>query len=89
MGNIRTETIIGHYFCNMRNFWKAGPDSWTITIEQNAQLQVGIYEKYFNLIKFEMPDMRSLPIENFLVNVIYSKKKNLYRFKIYTIYPFH
>ena len=35
--------IIGHYFFSMRNIWKTGPDSQTITIEQNVQFQVGIY----------------------------------------------
>ena len=33
----------------MRNIWKTGPDSWTITIEQNLQLQVGIYHEKFHL----------------------------------------
>ena len=28
----------------MCNIWKTGPDSQTITIEQNVQFQVGIYQ---------------------------------------------
>ena len=55
LGKIRTETrswrpkwpIIGHYFFNMRNIWKTEPESWTITIEQNVQFQVGIYHEQF------------------------------------------
>ena len=39
--------IIRHYFFNMRNIWKTGPDSKTITIEQNVQFQVGIYPEKF------------------------------------------
>ena len=31
----------------MRNIWKTGPDSQTITIEENLQFQVGIYHKKF------------------------------------------
>ena len=29
----------------MLNIWKTGPDSYTITIEQNVQFQVGIYHE--------------------------------------------
>ena len=53
LGNILTETrswgpIIGHYFFNMRNIWKTGPDSLTIAMEQNVQFLVGImyHEKF-------------------------------------------
>ena len=35
------------FFFNMRNIWKNGPDSQTITIEQNGQFQVGIYHEKF------------------------------------------
>ena len=64
LGKIRTETrswrskcpIIGHYFFNMRNIWKTGPDSQPITIKQNVQFQVGIYHKKLNLIKIKMAD---------------------------------
>ena len=48
LGKIRTRSwrpkwpIIDHYFCNI---WKTRPDSETITIEQNVQIQVGIYQK--------------------------------------------
>ena len=73
LGKIRTETrswrpkwlIIGHHFCNMRNIWKTGPDSWTITIEQNVQFQVGIYPENYNMIKLKMADLRPLPIVKF------------------------
>ena len=55
LGNILTETrswgpIIGHYFFNMRNIWKTGPDSSTIAMEQNVQFLVGImYHEKFQL----------------------------------------
>ena len=54
LGKIRTEirswrSIIGHNFFNMRNIWKTRPDSYSITIEQNVQFQVGIYHEKFQL----------------------------------------
>ena len=55
LGYILTETrsrgpIIGHYFFNMRNIWKTGPDSLTIAMEQNVQFLVGImYHEKFQL----------------------------------------
>ena len=43
----------------MRNIWETGPDSYTITIKQNVQFQVGIiYNKKINLIKFKMTDRK-------------------------------
>ena len=38
--------IICHYFFYI---WKTGPDSQTITAEQNVQFQVGIYYEKFQL----------------------------------------
>ena len=68
LGKNRTETrswrpkwsIICHFFCNMRNIWKSRPDSLTITIEQNVQLQVGYTMKKINLIKLKMADLWQL-----------------------------
>ena len=37
----------------MRNIWKTGPDSWTITIKQNGQFQVGIYHEKFHHDKIQ------------------------------------
>ena len=42
---------------NMLNNWKIRPDSYTTTMEQNVQFQVGIYHEKFNLIKFKMADL--------------------------------
>ena len=55
-------------FLHMRNIWKTRPDSWTITIKQNVQFQVGICSVKFQLdqikngrlsaiINFNMPDI--------------------------------
>ena len=41
--------IIGHYLFNMRNIWKTGPDSYTITMKQIVQFQVGIYHEKIQL----------------------------------------
>ena len=49
----------------MRNIWKTGPDSLTITIEQNVQFQVGIYHEKFHHDKIKMADLRPLLIVKF------------------------
>ena len=68
LGKIRTETrswrglsaiIFG--ICVI----STGPDSWTITIEQNVHFQVGIYHENLNFIKFKMAELRPLPIDKF------------------------
>ena len=79
--------IIGHYLCNMRNIWKTGPDSWTITVEQNVQFQVGIYHEKVSLIKFKMADLRPLSNEKFLryrdsLNIFYVSLQNVYHISI-------
>ena len=33
----------------LRNILKSGPDSWTITIEQNVKFHLGIYHENFQL----------------------------------------
>ena len=40
-------------FFNMRNIWKIGPDSWTITIEQKVQFWVGIYHETIQLVQIQ------------------------------------
>ena len=44
----------------MRNDWKTVPDSYTITIEQKVQFQVGIYHEKIQLDQFKMADLRPL-----------------------------
>ena len=49
----------------MRNILKTGPDSWTITIEQNVQFQIWIYNEKMQLDQIQ----NSRPVSTFDLNM--------------------
>ena len=97
LGKIRTETrlwrpkwqINGHYFFNMRNIWKTGSDSYTITIEQNVQFQVGICHEKIKHEKFKNGRPAATSDRQIFSLTRFTQHFFMFRTKIYTRYPFH
>ena len=97
LGKIRKETrswrpkwpIIGHYFFKTLNIWKTGPDSWTITIEQNVQFQVGIYHEKFQHEKIQNGRPAATSDRQIFSLTRFTQQFFIFRSKIYTRYPFH
>ena len=97
LGKIRTESrswrpkwpIIGHYFFNMRNIWKTGPNSWTITIEQNVQFQVWICHEKFQHKKIQNGRPAATSDRQIFSLTQFTQHFFMFRSKIYTRYPFH
>ena len=65
--------------CNMRNFWRTGPDSQTIrpTIEQNVESRVGIYHEQFQHDQIQNGRPADFRSPNFLVYTIHSAFLNV------------
>ena len=94
LGKIRTETrswrpIIDHYFFNMRIIWKSGPDSLTITIEQNVQFHLGIYHEKCQHDKIQNGRPVATSDRQLFSLTRFTQLFFMYRSKMYTIYPFH
>ena len=73
----------------MRNIWKTRPDSYTITIKQNVQFQVGIYHDKFQLDQIQNGRPAADSDRQIFSLTRFTQHFSMSRSKIFTIYLFH